>query len=345
MIFVAMTVIILSFLRMGPFATSEENTIIFVDGVSAPIPLLRLFGFKVIFYCHFPDLLLCYERSSPMKKVYRLLIDSIEEITTGCANITLVNSKFTREVFKTTFKTLGTRRPPFVLYPTVPEAEDTAKEEISCIPYANGFDSIFVSLNRYERKKNISLAIDSFVHLIQEVKRNQKSGVSERLLLVVAGGYDRSVMENVQYLEELMEHCKSHHLPFQYQNLTWSPHMKDSSDMIDINGQGLVVFRTSISKDERTALLATATCLLYTPDKEHFGIVPLEAMCLGVPVVAVNSGGPTETVINQQTGFLCDSDAISFSTAMFRLVQEDDLLQKMRIASKKHIEVAQSNKM
>jgi len=41
---------------------------------------------------------------------------------------------------------------------------------------------------------------------------------------------------------------------------------------------------------------------------------------------------------------LLDQDAISFSTAMFRLVQEDDLLQKMRIASKKHIEDNFTNK-
>jgi len=45
--------------------------------------------------------------------------------------------------------------------------------------------------------------------------------------------------------------------------------------------------------------------LLYTPDREHFGIVPLEAMQLGLPVIAVNTGGPTETIRHQTTGYLC----------------------------------------
>ena len=35
---------------------SETTDIVILDGVSAPVPLLRLFGMKVIFYCHFPDM-------------------------------------------------------------------------------------------------------------------------------------------------------------------------------------------------------------------------------------------------------------------------------------------------
>ena len=46
----------------------------------------------------------------------------------------------------------------------------------------------------------------------------------------------------------------------------------------------------------------------YTPHNEHFGIVPLECMSAGRPVIAVNSGGPTETVVNDVTGYLCDAE-------------------------------------
>jgi alpha-1,3/alpha-1,6-mannosyltransferase len=44
---------------------------------------------------------------------------------------------------------------------------------------------------------------------------------------------------------------------------------------------------------------------------EHFGIVPLEAMAARRPVIACDSGGPTESVDHQVTGrdrflvFLC----------------------------------------
>lgn len=87
---------------------NQTSELVFMDGVSAPIPLLRLFGLKVLFYCHFPDKvgadsctvfdsnilqLLCVDRSSLIKTMYRFYIDGLEEWTTGCSNLILVNSR------------------------------------------------------------------------------------------------------------------------------------------------------------------------------------------------------------------------------------------------------------
>lgn len=66
-------------------------------------------------------------------------------------------------------------------------------------PYCVGYDTIFLSLNRYERKKNIELAIKAF-HCFKTARKNAKVS-NENVLLVVAGGYDLRVEENVQYLE------------------------------------------------------------------------------------------------------------------------------------------------
>ena len=51
-------------------------------------------------------------------------------------------------------------------------------------------------------------------------------------------------------------------------------------------------------------LLRNTNILLYTPANEHFGIVPVEAMYLGSVVIACNSGGPLESIVNEKTGFL-----------------------------------------
>jgi len=49
---------------------------------------------------------------------------------------------------------------------------------------------------------------------------------------------------------------------------------------------------------------------LYTPENEHFGIVPVEAMYCRTPVIACNSGGPKESISKNQTGFLLENDDV-----------------------------------
>ena len=41
---------------------------------------------------------------------------------------------------------------------------------------------------------------------------------------------------------------------------------------------------------QKRALLRRASALLYSPDREHFGIVPVEAMYCRCPVIAVSGG-------------------------------------------------------
>ena len=65
-------------------------------------------------------------------------------------------------------------------------------------------------------------------------------------------------------------------------------------------------------------LLNKASLLVYTPSHEHFGIVPLEAMLAGTPVLADKSGGPLETVVDGETGWLRPADDISQWTKVMR---------------------------
>lgn len=64
----------------------------------------------------------------------------------------------------------------------------------------------------------------------------------------------------------------------------------------------------------------SALCVVYTPHREHFGIVPLEAMYAGSPVIAVNSGGPKETVVHEETGLLVENTVEGFASALEQMV-------------------------
>ncbi|KAA3467758.1 alpha-1,3/1,6-mannosyltransferase ALG2 [Gossypium australe] len=94
--------------------------VILADQVSVVVPLLKLKrSTKVVFYCHFPDLLLA-QHTTLLRRIYRKPIDIIEELTTGMADMILVNSRFTASTFAKTFKHLHARGiRPAVLHPAV----------------------------------------------------------------------------------------------------------------------------------------------------------------------------------------------------------------------------------
>nr|XP_057940470.1 alpha-1,3/1,6-mannosyltransferase ALG2 isoform X2 [Doryrhamphus excisus]XP_057940471.1 alpha-1,3/1,6-mannosyltransferase ALG2 isoform X2 [Doryrhamphus excisus] len=295
------------------FLSGVEYDVIFCDQVSACIPVLRLSRRrkKVLFYCHFPDQLLT-QRKSMLKKMYRAPIDFLEERTTGMADLILVNSQFTAGVFRETFQSLRGVQTD-VLYPSLntrtfdrPSTEAHVLEGL--LP--EGTNHLFLSLNRYERKKDLGLALKALASLRSVLPAARSAGVH----LVVAGGYDDRVGENVEHYTEL-------------KGLASELHLEDC-----------VTFLRSPSDSVKVALLRGSHAVLYTPSREHFGIVPVEAMYCRCPVIAVNSGGPLESVADGKTGFLVEPTAEAFSKAMEKLVMEPHLRRDMGEAGRRRVE-------
>ncbi|XP_053956895.1 alpha-1,3/1,6-mannosyltransferase ALG2 [Anastrepha ludens] len=298
----------------------EHLDVFFCDQISVGVPILKLAKRrpKIIFYCHFPDQLLSI-REGYIKSVYRAPLNYLEEFTVGMADVTLVNSKFTLRVFGDTFRRLD--GVPDVLYPSLNtknfdtmQAKIAQKESIEfgvhgCenIP-RNAF--VFLDINRYERKKNHALALHAFRLLIDALPISE----SRRCRLIIAGGYDNRIVENVEHYEELHQ-------------LVNKLELREN-----------VLLLRSPNDDEKFVLLYKAHCLLYTPDNEHFGIVPLEGMYMSKPVIALNSGGPTETIVNNSTGFLCEQQPTKFADAMLQLYKDDALRERMGVMGHKRVQ-------
>ena len=74
-------------------------------------------------------------------------------------------------------------------------------------------------------------------------------------------------------------------------------------------------------------------------EPEAFGRVSVEAQSMGKPIIASNIGGSNETVINEKTGFLFESnDAKSLSKQILRVLNMDETsLKMMGIEARKNV--------
>lgn len=130
-----------------------------------------------------------------------------------------------------------------------------------------------------------------------------------------SGGYDPRVAENVSYHSELVELATSLGLS----NAT----VHTLQTALAVPAENEVIFLLSIPNALKQSLLRSARLLVYTPSNEHFGIVPIEAMLSGVPVLAANTGGPVETVVEGETGWLRGpADVPEWTRVMDRVLNE-----------------------
>lgn len=312
----------LSFIAKWTFPNAD---VFVLDVLPTPIPFLVWSRAKsVIYYCHFPDKLLTRDTvngiligkrkkslKNTLKGWYRNVMDSVEEWSMSYADLCCVNSNFTKVEVLNAFPQLAKHHNDNddssmqVLYPAIdlskfipPDFESKAELVL------NKRTAPIVSLNRFERKKNIGELL-----LAYAILSKRKNNVNDENIplplppLIISGGYDPRNPENVEYLQELKEMAKA------------------------LNIEDHTSFRPSISDQERAELLQSAICVVYTPHREHFGIVPLEAMYAGSAVVAGNSGGPIETVINGKTGILVDMKPGELSSSENLANAMDELLQ------------------
>ncbi len=105
-----------------------------------------------------------------------------------------------------------------------------------------------------------------------------------------------------------------------------------------LHAQSYVLFLGRITQEELRKLYLQASAYAFPSEKEDFGIVIIEAMGHGVPVVAWNVGGPTDSVVDHKTGYLIEPyDKEKFAQALLSILTNNKLQNSLGRNAVEHI--------
>ena len=161
----------------------------------------------------------------------------------------------------------------------------------------NRYDKYFFYPSRFAYYKRQDLALDAY----EKFRENNPDTEFE---LMIAGGVNE---EKQEYFEEIQERAE------------------------EIEG---VTVKSDVPGDEWEDLYRNCYATLFCAINEDWGITPIESGSYEKPIISVNEGGPTESVLHEETGLLVD-DTEEMAEAMQKLAEDEELAKKMGEKGKK----------
>jgi glycosyltransferase involved in cell wall biosynthesis len=98
-----------------------------------------------------------------------------------------------------------------------------------------------------------------------------------------------------------------------------------------------VRYHTMVDDQALIGLYNRASLTIYTPVREPFGLVPLESMACGTPVIGVDEGGVPETIIHGQTGLLVKRRPQELAEAIITLLKDPERSAHYGAAGRAHV--------
>lgn len=100
-----------------------------------------------------------------------------------------------------------------------------------------------------------------------------------------------------------------------------------------------VRFLGFVGEEEKLQLLRRAWALAFASPKEGWGITNFEAAACGTPVIASNSPGLRESVVDGRTGFLVEHENVpAMAAAMERIAASADLVGQLGTEARRFVE-------
>lgn len=155
----------------------------------------------------------------------------------------------------------------------------------------NRYDKYFFYPSRFAYYKRQEMALEAY----KEFRENNPETDFE---LVIAGGVNE---EKQEYFEEIRKKAE------------------------DVEG---VIVKSNVPGDEWEDLYRNCYATLFCAINEDWGITPIESGSYEKPIISVNEGGPTESVLSGETGYLVE-DAEEMAEKMEILAGDEELVREM----------------
>lgn len=170
-----------------------------------------------------------------------------------------------------------------------------------------------------------------------DVDRFQPMDVEKRHMVLSVGSL--TPLKGFDFLIRAVANIQSDHRPTlviasNYQDPLERDFLEHLSSDLDVDLELL----SNVSDDRLVELYNLAKVTLYAPVGEPFGLVPLESMSCGTPVIGVREGGIPETIVHKHTGLLVERDPTKFATAVQYLLDDSSVAAEYGLNARDHIE-------
>jgi glycosyltransferase involved in cell wall biosynthesis len=116
------------------------------------------------------------------------------------------------------------------------------------------------------------------------------------------------------------------------------PEEKNLKNLVKTLGlNNFIAFTGFVSQAEIPNYYTSCDLFVHLAKQEPFGLTLIEAQAFGKPVITVGEGGPRETVLDGETGFLIEANIEKLADRIIQLLQDDNLRNKFSQKAKEHI--------
>lgn len=98
-----------------------------------------------------------------------------------------------------------------------------------------------------------------------------------------------------------------------------------------------IILRRNITNKELRILYSTGKAVLCCQHDEPYGLVPLEAMSCGIPVLAVREGGFVDNIRSGKNGILVNRDADAMAAALNKILSDTHLRDDLITGGRKFV--------